>query len=263
MPRSNFDDDDETPRPRRRRGPDRDDEPESRRPRRTPRDDDEDDRPRRKPAGKKKSSNLPIILGVLAIVGLLLLSACGLGLYYLASPTDSPKMGTTGPGPGGGGAGANTMPIVTLPPGWVEFNDPSNELRLYWPKGQPTRAAGGVNIETWTQEYKGRTYILIRSALPAADSGPDAEAMTLENAVARMLSDRPGATEVRKNTETEGGRKVRVSTIDIPRDRQRVFVQMTIGHGKLIILTITAPMNNDYWATGPDMAPFFQSLWVK
>jgi hypothetical protein len=279
MPRADDDDrDDPPPRPRRRaddpgprrRGPDRDarsdrDEPVGRKRARRPvrEEDDEDDLPRRRPA--KKGSNLPIILGVGAIAGLLLLSACGVGLYYLASPADSPKLGTKGPAPGAGG-GAATMPGITLPAGWVEFNDPRNEIRLFWPGGQPTRqaaAGGAADTETWTQTYHGKKYTLVRSSLPAAEARPGGEAAALDNAVAGMLSALPGATEVRKNTEVEGGHRFRVSTIDIPQGKQRVFARLLVAKGRLIILTITAPQNNVFWATEPDTAPFFQSLWPK
>ena len=276
MPRNDPEDDDRedapSRRPRRRdddprpRRPDRDDsdrdEPVGRkRPRRSARD--EDDEPRRKP--DRKGSNLPVILGVLAIGGLLLLSACGIGLYYLASPSDSPKLGTTGPAPGAGGGGAN-MPGIALPAGWVEFNDPRNEIRLFWPAGHPARDAapgGAADTETWTQTYRGKKYMLARSRMLAAEAKSGAESAILENAVAGMLSALPGATEVRKNTETEGGHQFRVSTIDVPQTDQRIFARLTVARGRLVVLTITAPRNNVFWATEPDTAPFFQSLWPK
>jgi hypothetical protein len=226
-------------------------------------EDDEDDRPRK----KKKSPLLPILIGV-GVLGLLVVAG---GIYYLVTPSAPVPLGTTGPAGPTTAANVNNMPGITLPQGWVEFNDPRNEIRLFWPKGQPTKGAnqkiedaGGKDTETWMQESNGKVYTLIRSTLPDGEVKPGAEAATLETTVKGMISAMPGASEVRKSTEVEGGNPYRVSTIDIPSAKKRIFVRMTLVKNRLIILMITASNNNNvYWATEGDTAPFFQSLWPK
>jgi hypothetical protein len=157
--------DDVDDRPRRRARDeegDDDDEDRPRSRRRVTDEDDEDDRPaRRKPKGKKKRSNLPLLL-VGGAVGLFLLvgGAIVAILTFLIPKDDKPRfpnqqpVAVAGPGRSLGGS-SKPVPPASVPADWKTFSTPGSGLTVSVPVALQTfnvpgrMRKPGVSIAMW------------------------------------------------------------------------------------------------------------------
>jgi len=283
---SHDDDDDDRPRQRpSARDEDGDDDDRPRNRRRVPEDDDEEeeDRPRRKKRKPEKSSMLPIVL--ITAVGLFVLVGAGLAVaYWLSSKTeeDAKKGGGNNqpnnaqlPGnvQGNGDQTPNntepSKPAVNLPAGWEKFNDPLNEIDLYFPSGQPeknqqasdslAKASGGPG-DYWMKVAGGKVYSLSRMTFSKSEMGLNKkpEKLLLDALVGfgAGMGAKPGVFEL--PLFDNKGRVSRVVVFEVPNAKKRAIVRGFVSGNRAFMAIVVGQSN--ITAKDADIQPFLDNL---
>jgi hypothetical protein len=270
-------DEDEDDRPRQRvSARDEDDEeedrPRKRRPARDEDDDDEDERPRRKKRKAEKSSMVPIIL--IAGVGLLVLVGGGLGVAYWLSEktTENAKKGGGDTPPNNAIPPNNPPPpgpAVQMPAGWEKFNDPLNEIDLYFPSGQPeknqqasdaiAKSTGGAG-DYWMKVANGKVYSLSRMTFSKNEMGLNKkkEKLLFDTLVGFGTGMRAQPGEYELPQFDNKGRVSRVVVFDVLNTKKRAIVRGFVsGNRAFMAIVIGEP---GITAKDADIRPFLDNM---